>query len=113
MVIGYRRTRAPRERTAPPIANAIERLAAEQHVLEQEGDADRGSDPAASIGAWQVRAEKLLQSHPLEDSIDDGQAPIRYELSAGLARAIHLGGVLVERGTWRPGFGMVWLLTKA
>ena len=67
-----------------PFANAIERLAAEQHVLEQEGDADRGSDPAASIGAWQVRAEKLLQSHPLEDSIDDGQGAdsVRVECPA-------------------------------
>ena len=56
-----------------PFADAVERLAAEEHVLEQERDADRGSDPAASIGAWEVRAEKLVEPHAFEESIDDGQ----------------------------------------
>ena len=32
-----------------------------------------GSDPAASIGAWEVRAEKLVEAHAFEESIDDGQ----------------------------------------
>ena len=56
-----------------PLSDAVERFTAEEHVFEQERDADRGSDPAASIRGWQVRAEKLLEPHPLEDSIDDGQ----------------------------------------
>ena len=56
-----------------PFADAVQRLAGEEHVLEQERDADRGSDPAASIGAWEVRAEKLVEAHAFEESIDDGQ----------------------------------------
>ena len=56
-----------------PFANAVKRLATEQHVLEQEDDADRGSDPAASIRTGQIGVEELLETHPRKDSIDDGQ----------------------------------------
>ena len=56
-----------------PFADAVQRLAGEEHVLEQERDADRRGDPAASIGAWEVRAEKLVEAHAFEDVIDDGQ----------------------------------------
>jgi hypothetical protein len=35
-----------------PFSDAVERLAGEEHVLEQERDTDGGIDPAASIGTW-------------------------------------------------------------
>jgi hypothetical protein len=56
-----------------PFSDAVEGFTSDEHVLEQEGNADRGSDPAASVCARQVRAEELLEAHPFEDSIDDGQ----------------------------------------
>ena len=56
-----------------PFSNAVERLATEEHILEQDSDTNRGSDPAASVRGWEVRAEKLLEPHPLEYPIDDGQ----------------------------------------
>jgi hypothetical protein len=56
-----------------PFADAVERIAAEQHVFEQERNASRGSDSAPSIGAWEVRSQKLVEAHALEQSIDDGQ----------------------------------------
>ena len=55
------------------LSNAIQRFAAEEHIFEQEHDADGGSDPAASIGRREVGAEKLCEPHPFEKSIDDGQ----------------------------------------
>jgi hypothetical protein len=55
-----------------PFADAVERLAAEEHILEQEYDPDCGSDSATSIGEWEVRAKKLLEAHAFEESIDDG-----------------------------------------
>ena len=56
-----------------PFADAVEWLAAEEQVLEQERDADRGSDPAASISVWEVGAEELVKAHAFEESIDDRQ----------------------------------------
>ena len=91
-----------------PFADAVKRLATEQHVLEQEDDADRGSDPAASIRTGQVGAEKLLETHPRKDSIDDGQVPIGTSSRSGpCASDLAWAWGLVGRGTWRLlGFGI-------
>ncbi len=67
-----------------PLAHAVEWLAREQHVLEQEADTGRRSDPAASIRTGKEGAEELIKAHPLEDSIDDRQGadPARVECPA-------------------------------
>src|SRR5208282_347727 len=81
-----------------PFPDAVERLAGEQRVFEQEHDANRGSDPAASIGAWEVGAEKLFEAHPFEQSIDDRQGAdsVRAE-SPPL-------GTSDPTGAWRTGW---------
>jgi len=85
-----------------PLAHAVEWLAREQHVLEQEADTGRRSDPAASIRAGQEGAENLSRHILLRIPLMIGKAPIRQELSVRLlARAISPGrGAVVERGTW-------------
>ena len=56
-----------------PFPDAIQWLAGEEHVLEQERDANRGSDSTASIGAWKVCMEEFLEAHTFEEPIDDRQ----------------------------------------
>src|SRR5438132_221446 len=53
-----------------PFSAAIQGLAGEEHVLEQERDSQRRSDSAAPIGAWKVRSEKFAEAHAFEELID-------------------------------------------
>src|SRR5208337_309662 len=55
--------------------------------------------PTPSIGAWQVRAEKLLEAHPLEDSIDDGQGADAARVECPALGASDLTGAWGGGGT--------------
>jgi hypothetical protein len=80
-----------------PFADAVERLAAEEHIFEQEYDPDCGSDSATSIGEWEVRAKKLLEAHAFEESIDDWQGADSVR-----AQGLSLGASNLT-GAWRTG----------
>jgi hypothetical protein len=54
-----------------PFSDAVQGLAREEHVLEQERDSQRRSDSAAPVGAWEIRSEKLVEAHAFEELIDD------------------------------------------
>ena len=56
-----------------PLADAVEGLAGDQEVLEQEQQSGGGGDAAAAILARQVVAEERLEAEPLEEAVEDRQ----------------------------------------
>ena len=54
--------------TAPPIRQRHRAARGQRSTFLSRSEMPiDGSDPAASIGAWEVRAEKLLETHAFEE----------------------------------------------
>ena len=80
-----------------PLAHAVEWLAGEEEVSEQDKESGGGIDAAASIGAGEIVAEDVFESQALEDAVDDGEESdaVGEELvSGGLSVSAELGGGL-------------------
>jgi hypothetical protein len=56
-----------------PRAEAVERLAGEEAVLDQHGQDACGGDLRAAVVRWQEGREELLQPHPAEEVVEDRQ----------------------------------------
>jgi hypothetical protein len=56
-----------------PLADAVEGLAAEEQVLEQDQQGSGRGDAAPPVFGGEVVAEELLESEPAKESIEDRQ----------------------------------------
>src|SRR5512132_844843 len=56
-----------------PLADAVERLAGDEEVLDEDQQPGSSSDPAAPVLAGQVVAEDVPEAKPSEDLIEDRQ----------------------------------------
>ena len=56
-----------------PLADAVEGLAGDQEVLEQEQQPGGGGDAGAAVLAGEVVAEESLEAEPVEEPIEDRQ----------------------------------------
>jgi hypothetical protein len=63
----------PGDEPRGPLADAGERLAGDEEVLEQEEQAGGGRDLGAGGLRGEPVAEELLQAEPLEEALEDGQ----------------------------------------
>ena len=68
-----------------PLAEAVEGLAGDQEVLEQERQPGGGGDARAAILAREVIAEDRLESEAVEEAVEDRQGAdgVRAECAAG------------------------------
>jgi len=83
-----------------PLADAVEGLAGQEEVLEQDQEPFGRIDAAASVLRGQIGAEGLLESQPSEDAIDDRQQAdaVGVEIVAGGF------GVMADLGGWLGSF---------
>ena len=56
-----------------PLADAVEGLARDQEVLEQDQEGGGGGDAATAVLAGQMVAEELLEAEPPEEAVEDRQ----------------------------------------
>jgi hypothetical protein len=56
-----------------PLSHAVEGLARQQEVLEQDQQTGRGGDARPSVLAWQVVAEERLEAEPPEEALQQWQ----------------------------------------
>ena len=54
-----------------PFADAVERLAGQEEVLEQDQETGGRIDAASAVLRGQIRAEELRESQAFEDAIED------------------------------------------
>ena len=73
-----------------PFADAVEGLARDQEVLEQDQQGGRGGDPRAAVLARQVVAEELVEPEPPEEAVEDRQ---RGDAAGGQGPAGGAGGL--------------------
>ena len=64
-----------------PLADAVEGLAGDQEVLEQDEQGRGGGDAGAAILAGQMVAEELVEAEPAQEALEDRQGgdPPRVE----------------------------------
>jgi hypothetical protein len=77
-----------------PLADAVEGLAGDEQVPDQDEQPGGGGDARPAVLTRQVVAEELIESEPLEEAIEDRQ---RGEAAGGQGPA---GGVCGPGG-WR------------
>jgi len=54
-----------------PLADAVERLAAEEQVFEQDQESGGGVDPAAAILWGKIGSKEFFESQAFDDAIED------------------------------------------
>jgi hypothetical protein len=90
-----------------PLADAVEGLAGDEEVLDEDQQPGGGGDPAASVLAGQVVAEDVPEAKSPKDLIEDRQGG---DAPGGQGPA---GGVGRLAGSWCGGEGiwpMAWVL---
>ena len=75
--------------TGGPLADAVERLAGDQQVLDEDQEPRGGGDPAAPVLAGQGLVEEVPQAKPPEEVVEDrqgGNAPGGQGPAVGMGR---------------------------
>ena len=86
-----------------PLADAVERLAGQEQVLEQDQETGGRIDAASAVLRGQIRAEKLRESQAFEDAIEDREQSdaVGVEVVSGRFGAMaDLGGGLSPSGVF-------------
>jgi hypothetical protein len=99
----------PRVVPRGPLADAVEGLAGDQEVLQQDQQGSGGADAGAAALAREVAAEELVEAEPPEEAVEDRQGGDAsggqgvaggVRVGAGVARGVAHG--FVPRRSWRP-----------